>query len=313
MKFTNKILNALASQTRKLKYHRKLNQVYKHFNRLFLALGAEPKVKTKMDDGTEMFVDLSTKTERISFYTGQYDPKLIEITQKLFNADHCFMDIGANIGYYSVSISQFIRSKNSQGRVISFEPFEGNFKRLSRNIETNKLNYICSLNHIGLSNKSEESQITLREDFRHGSSTGNASIPTSNSMDEGFKLSPIKLERLDDVWNKNYRDYGIIDFIKMDIEGHEDFCLEGGQKTINTFRPTILMEVNKPYYEARGVSLDERFFPLIPENYKIFNQNGFKWNSIESLNECKVLDNVFLIPIEKLDHKEYTFFENYTK
>lgn len=308
MKFTNKILNALASQTRKLKYHRKLNQLYKHFNRLFLALGADPKVKVKMTDGTEMLVDLSTKTERISFYTGKYDPELIEITHKLFNADHCFLDVGANIGYYSVSMSQFIRSKNTHGRVISFEPFEGNFKRLSGNIESNDLNHICTLNAFGLSNESLSSQITLREDFKHGSTTGNAAIPTSDSMDEGFELSPIKLERLDDVWAKSFNKYGIIDFIKMDIEGHEDFCLEGGQKTINTFRPTILMEVNKPYYVARGVSLDDRFFKLIPDKYLVFRYSDSKWKQISSLDECTTIDNVFLIPEEKLKLDNFQMF-----
>ncbi|NMH86472.1 FkbM family methyltransferase [Flavivirga algicola] len=310
MGFANRILKVLSRVTRKLPYHRKLNQIYKHFNRLLLALGAEPVVKATMQDGTTMFVDLSTKTERISFYTGKYDPDLIAIIHSLFDPNLCFLDIGGNIGYYSVSMGNFIRSKNASGNVVAFEPFEGNYLRLTNNLKANDLNEICEVNQFGLSDKPAETEITLREDFKHGSNTGNAAIRTSEAMDEGFKLSPIKLEKLDDIWDKNYGNYNSIDIIKMDIEGHEDFCLKGGKETINKHRPTVLMEVNKPYYEARNVKLDELFFPLIPENYNIYKEHGARWKRIESLNECATLDNVFLIPIEKLELEAYHIFKN---
>ncbi|MDD7884999.1 FkbM family methyltransferase [Flavivirga sp. 57AJ16] len=310
MKLTNRYLNVLSGITRKWGYHRKLNQLYKSFNRIALTLGAEPIVRAKMKDDTTMLVDLSTKTERIPFYTGTYDPDLIAVVHSLFNPNCCFLDIGANIGFYSVSMSRVIKLKNATGSVISFEPFEGNYLRLNKNLEINNLNKICQTSHLGLSNKAYETEITLGEDFKHGSNTGSAAIRTSGEMDKGFKVSPIKLEKLDDIWLKNYNHYGKIDLIKMDIKGHEDFCLEGGQEVIGRHRPTILMEVNKPYYVARHVKLDERFFPLIPENYNIYKKNGSKWKRITSLNACTTIDNVFLVPQEKLILDGYNIFEN---
>ncbi|MEC3907606.1 FkbM family methyltransferase [Tamlana sp. 2201CG12-4] len=310
MKLTNKVLITLSRTTRKLPYHRRLNQIYKHFNRLLLALGAEPVVEAKMQDGTTLLVDLSTKTERISFYTGKYDPELIAIVQSLYNPDTCFLDVGANIGFYSVSMGNFIRSKKGSGKVVAFEPFEGNYLRFFNNLKINELLGICDANKFGLSNKCEDTEITLREDFKHGSSTGNAAIRTSEAMDKGFKVSPIKLRILDNVWQEKYSDYNKIDIIKMDIEGHEDFCLAGGKETIKENRPIILMEVNKPYYNARQVKLDELFFPLIPENYNIYGRNGTSWRLIKSLEDCKTIDNVFLVPVERLGLKGYEVFEN---
>lgn len=309
MGFTNDILNSLSTFTKKIPRHRKLNQVYKNFNKLFLALGADSITTAKMSDGTLMLVDLSTKTERTPFYTGAYDPELIAIIKTLLKPDSFFLDIGANIGFYSVSIGNFIRAENFSGKVISFEPFEGNYKRLSENLDKNNLNEYCHINHFGLSNRKDTCEITLREDFRNGSNTGNAAIPSNKSFDEGFKLSKINLEKLDDIWDNIANEINKIEVVKMDIEGHEDFCLEGAIETFSKYRPTILMEVNKPYYEARNVELDKRFFRLIPENYKVFKQNGLKWKLISSFNECIEIDNVFLIPNEKLDLRGYHIFE----
>lgn len=307
---TSKFLKTIAQKTQKLPDNRRLNKLYKLFNKMVLAFGHNSIVVSEMKDGTKMEVDLSTKTERLSFYTGEYDSFFISAIKSLLNVDACFLDIGANIGFYTIAIGNYINEKNANGKVISFEPFEGNFKRLSDNLKLNALENFCVLNAYGLSIESTETVITLREDFKHGSNTGNAAIQTSEEIDKGFKLSPIKLNILDDVWKKDFAHLGSIDMIKMDIEGHEDFCLKGGQQTIEKHRPTILMEVNKYYYEARKVELDEIFLDLFPENYKIYKPTDLKWIQIKSLNECSKIDNVFLVPKEKLNLENYHIFNN---
>ena len=310
MNFSTELLKSISVLTKKLPEHRKLNQLYKHFNRIGLLLGADSIVISEMKDGTKMYVDLSTRTERTSFYTGKYDSGFINVIKSLFNTDYCFLDVGANIGFYTISMGNHIKHKRAKGKVIAFEPFEGNFKRLTDNVKLNTLESYCVLFPYGLSNKTMETQITLREDFKHGSNTGNAAIQTSKYMDKGFQLFPIKLKALDQVWSDEFEKYGTIDIIKMDIEGHEDFCLQGGQKTIERHRPTILMEVNKPYYEARKVELDATFLKLVPNNYNIYRPNGSTFVKIVSLNECIKNDNVFLVPQEKLATDVYRIFEN---
>lgn len=309
MTFATKVLKKISVLTKKLPDHRKLKQLYKHFNKIGLVLGADRIVISEMKDGTKMQVDLTTRTERISFYTGKYDSYFLEVIKSLFKTDSCFLDVGANIGFYTIAMGNYIKEKNANSQVISFEPFEGNYKRLKDNVKLNALESFCVLNAYGLSDKIKETQITLREDFKHGSNTGNAAIQTSTDMDKGFKLSPIKLKVLDEVWVKDFVNIGNIDMIKMDIEGHEDFCLKGGQKTLEKYRPTIFMEVNKPYYDARKVEIDTIFLKLIPNNYNIYRPIGLKWMQITSLNKCSKIDNVFLVPIEKLATKGYEIFK----
>lgn len=310
MNLANKILQSLSQISRSLPYHRKLNHFFYFLSKILLLIGAKPIVIANMMDGTSIKVNLTTRTEKKAFFTGKYDSDLIEIIQKLILPDSTFLDIGANIGFYSLSIGHFFKSNNYSGKVLSFEPFIGNFERLNENISTNKLRAICITKNFGLSNCSAKLDITLREDFKHGSSTGNAAIPTNKDFDKGFKTSPIQLHRLDDVFKDIVSKETKIDIIKMDIEGHEDLCLDGAQNTIKTHRPTILMEVAKAYYKARGVKLDDTFFPLIPEKYTCFYQKENRWTPLKSLENCIEIDNVFWVPNEKLHLKEYSIFKN---
>ena len=52
-----------------------------------------------------------------------------------------FIDVGANIGKYSVIIGKQL---NKNGRVISFEPMPGNFELLKKNIKLNNLKNVIS-------------------------------------------------------------------------------------------------------------------------------------------------------------------------
>jgi len=301
-------LNAASGITRNIAYFRGLGRLYRVLNAAAIKLGAQPLVTVKMKDGTTMRVDIRSNTELDAYYRGEYDSSLIKIISSMFRPDLYFLDVGANVGFYTIPMGALIRSKSGSGRVIGFEPFEGNYKRLLDNLKVNELNAFCSIHNFGLSNDSVDGLLTLREDFLHGSNTGNAAIATNEKFDEGFRKVTIKLERLDHVWPKLYDNCGRIDIMKIDIEGHEDFCLNGGRQIIKSHRPTILMEVNKPFYNARGVNLDDIFLPLIPEKYLSYRQVGTRWKRINSLNECGTVDNVFMIPTEKSNLKGYEIF-----
>ncbi len=94
-----------------------------------LRLGANPIVLAKMKDGTSMLVDLRTNTEVDAFYKGKYDPVLIDCIRRLLGAESYFLDIGANVGFYTVAIATTLKAKGGSGKVIAFEPFKGNYKR----------------------------------------------------------------------------------------------------------------------------------------------------------------------------------------
>jgi FkbM family methyltransferase len=289
-----------------LPYFRGLGRGYRMFNRFILKLGATPIVVARMKGGYKLCLDLRSYTELGAYYEGKYDQDLLNIILFLFDHNTVFLDIGANIGFYSVPIANSIQVNKSFGRVICFEPFHGNCVRLIENLKMNKILQFCEVIEIGLSDDNQKKILTLREDFLNGSETGNAAIATNEKFDAHFKELFISVRKLDDIRPKIIKEHERIDFVKLDIEGHEDYCLAGAYHTFRKYRPTIFMEVNKPYYEARDVNLNERILSVIPKDYIILRRcPKLGWVEIKSLDLCNSLEDIFLIPSEKSQYEKY--------
>lgn len=150
------------------------------------------------------------------------------------NDTSSMVDVGANIGYISVVMSQLA----SRGKITAFEPAPKTHAYLRKNLKNNKAKNVTSHN-IGLSDKKYKTTITYSED---NSSGAFISKNTTTKNIDGHTEEEIKLETLD----SQYKKLGITkcDFLKVDIEGHEPSFLTGAEKFIATFKPTTIMEAN---------------------------------------------------------------------
>ncbi len=264
-------------------------------NRAFLHLGAEPIVLTLVND-VKLRVDLRTLTEFNAFWGGNYDPVQIRLISSILNKleNPCFLDIGANIGFYSTCVAHSLKNK---GAVYSFEPHPGNFNRLIENIFNNKLSNVKTFN-IGLSSASGSLNLVMRGDFLLGSNTGNCSIEISDNMDSKSTKMPIELHALDAIMVNN--DIAHVDVIKLDVEGHEDEVLKGAERTLHHCRPIIQLEINRKYFDRKGVDFDLSIMRLLPSSYKIFSYDKLGIVQITSLSACPDLIDVILCPDEKI-------------
>ncbi len=246
-----------------------------------------------------MEVNLTTHTQVYAFYSGLYDNAFIERLQRLMIPDCCVVDAGANIGFYTVPLT--MQATQLGGQVHAFEPLKDNYERILSNLKLNNISERAIVNHCGLSSQCTTTKLVLREDFTKGSNTGNASIIIEDGTDEQFNQVEIELTTLDHYFKT--QNLNRLDLIKADVEGHEDFLLEGGKETIQKFRPVIFMEVNKTYFTRRNIDLMQRLNELLPDAYSILRSKegrGLKWNPISTLDQCNRLDNVFLTPDEKM-------------
>jgi len=152
------------------------------------------------------------------------------------------LDIGANIGYYTVLMARRVGAK---GKVIAFEPNPVVFDELRTNVVLNKYENVI-LEKIALSDSNGYAKLYLPAKGReaHGSLKSNETFVTKNEMD-------VKTEKLDDVLTRLCIDN--VDFIKMDVEGAERLVFNGAKKLLSSReRPVIIFECAENLCRAFG-------------------------------------------------------------
>lgn len=164
------------------------------------------------------------------------------------------LDIGGNIGNHALSFSM------DAATVFSFEPVGTIFNLLQENISSNQAANVTCFN-FGFSDRNASAEIFVNEDGNMGGSSlehrGERSVSEVVELVEG------------DTWIASQGDrISRIDFIKMDVEGHEPKALAGLQKTLLKFRPILMMEYNgnsnASAFKASGV------FDTLFSEYRIY-------------------------------------------
>jgi FkbM family methyltransferase len=258
----------------------------------------------------DVHVELRSATELDALLGDEYEGGFIRILQTLYDPRRCFLDVGANVGFYTVAMGVYLLPLHTTGRVIAFEPLQDNYRRLLQNLEAHDLDQLCSAHDFGLANRNTVDVPIPGESFAREAGADSASLATAADGERRFGMLPTRLARLDDAWPALHAADGLIDLVRLDTEGQEDAFLEGARATLVAHRPTILMEVNKSHHAARGPGLRESFPALLPPDYRVFREDAGRWLRIGSLAECGVVDNVLLIPAERLELPRYASIGN---
>ncbi len=135
--------------------------------------------------------------------------QLKKLVQKIIQKQEVnVIDVGANIGFYSLSLGEMLKDKKCQ--IHCFEPNPCTFKLLQQNVKANNISNIV-LNDFGLSCEETSFELTYNE-----SNLGTANI-YSKSKNINSKTTSIHCTKLDSYCNEKGISYA--DIIKVDIEG----------------------------------------------------------------------------------------------
>lgn len=199
----------------------------------------------EIEYGFRMSIDKSDFVQR-RYLTGEgsSEDDFIEcISQEMKEANGDFVDVGANVGFYSLLFASI-----SSGSVFAFEPLNYNINSLQKNCELNGFNNISIFSY-GISNQREYSTIHYYP-FNKGAA-GNSTSHTGLSFLK--KSQKVKFERMDTV--KELSDK--ISLIKIDVEGHELNVIKGSKKTIQTQQPDLFIEIHPKMLDNLGQSVAE--------------------------------------------------------
>jgi FkbM family methyltransferase len=141
------------------------------------------------------------------------------------------VDVGAHIGRYTL-----IAAKHAS-KVVSIEPDPSNFAMLESNIKLNFFSNVVPL-RLAISNSPNRRRLFLAG----GGDTGTSSLESNWSwtLDAGSKRREVEVEceTLDRL--SNLLGLERIDWLKIDVEGHEIPVLEGAKATLARTRKLIL-------------------------------------------------------------------------
>jgi FkbM family methyltransferase len=167
------------------------------------------------------------------------DPSLA-ITEQIVRRGDVALDIGANRGLFTARLLGLV---GRAGRVHAFEAHPDHHERLAA-LGRGRRNF--QLHRIAVSDAAGEAQFQVPTvEGRPELGMGSLEDVTSKSEGPVATLS-VPTARLDDVVGALPR----IDFIKCDVEGHEDEVLAGAETLLRRHRPSVLVEIEERHRSA---------------------------------------------------------------
>ena len=206
-----------------------------------------------------------------------WEPRVSEKIYSLCSEPNtCYIDIGANIGAH-VCIAKSAGSK----MIYAFECNPSTASKLSSTINVNGWDNIRLFN-IALSNKESTLPFNIVND-----NIGASYIPINRRDWEGSlqKVEDVKCCTFDSL-DINFEQYDNI-LVKMDIEGHEIYALEGMKALLNNNKvKTIIIEMNPFCSWISNIELQIDLldsYGFTPE-ILLFKVPGHTWSGKETLD-----------------------------
>ena len=182
---------------------------------------------------------------------------------KNFKHNSNFLDIGANIGIYS------LYAATKKINVVSFEPESSNFHQLNLNIFDNSLQHVVKAYPFCAGSKLELGNLNLNT-FKTGGSGHN--FISNNNIKSEFENNiynqgtiAISVDKFIEISNF------IPNYIKIDVDGNEDSVIKGMVKTMkNDQLKSILIEIDENNRSHKDcVDL------ILGNNFKISNRETY--------------------------------------
>jgi FkbM family methyltransferase len=224
----DKILNLIAFISRSTPYFKGKKRIIRSFYPTENIKSCYDRI-VNYDKDLKILVNPCSFIEWEIFFFAYYEKHVIDIIKKYLKPGVVFVDVGANIGCHSLVASK-IASK-----VIAVEPEPNVRNRLIENIKLNSIKNIIVYDY-AISDYIGKAIFYPPKNNQSNKVLGSLSFREQNE-EIGFE---VKVTSLDELLKNEPR----IDFIKIDVEGHNREVILGAKNIIKKHNPKILYEVD---------------------------------------------------------------------
>jgi FkbM family methyltransferase len=178
---------------------------------------------------------------------GSYEPDTVSLVRRLVKPGATCLDIGAQTGFFTCLLGQLV---GPSGRVLAFEPLQGSFELLKKNVLENGIQGRTVIRQVACAEKPGKLQVEIKSRMIVAARNGTLSIDAVAIDDEVG---------------------GHVDFCKIDVEGHEPSVIRGMTRIVTKQRPIILTEFNQYWLREAGSSIFDYACLLRKYGYKLWN------------------------------------------
>jgi FkbM family methyltransferase len=197
--------------------------------------------------GARIAVDTQDLIQRYLYLFGVWEPHMTGWLQRRLRPGDTFVDVGANIGYYSLLASQLVRNA---GHVVAVEASPAFHRHVRQNAALNRYDNIRAING-AVSDSEKVLKFVLASSHNMGA---NSIVPYEGPAESTFE---IEARPLPDLLSEE--EIARARVIKIDVEGAEGSVVRGMTPMLPLLRPDaeITVEVTPERMKQLGDSADE--------------------------------------------------------
>jgi FkbM family methyltransferase len=257
------------------------DRVFDLYCRAWRKVGCDQVAHTQFQ--TKIFCDLRDKIPATIFHFGLWEPEISHLIARLLSKGDIFVDVGANIGYYSLMASRLV---GGGGAVVAVEASPRIFSRLQANIRANRAANIRAVN---VAAADEVGQVTIYSGPRQNSGASSTLKEWRNGEAEAI----VAALPLDKILTSGERSK--VRLIKIDVEGAETPILSQLLSSIDAYPKDmgIVVEFSPDSEGAAWRAIFSGFLAKGFRAYGIKNEYDESWylkwrrpGGIQSLEDC---------------------------
>jgi FkbM family methyltransferase len=185
-------------------------------------------------DGLRMRAGTRGHLEREVLLTGNWEPVVTQVIDRVLAPGDGAFDVGANIGFHSLSMARRVQR---DGRVIAIEPNPRVRTDLQRNLSLNAISWVEVLScAVG----DQAGVARLKMPALGHELGGNQGLSSISALDTPSDSIEVNVETIDQLLAS--RGPVAVKLVKIDTQGYDAKVIRGMRELMATRRPLILFE-----------------------------------------------------------------------